>query len=86
MTLFDLHWTCATAFDGSTKDSIASQRYVTPREFAVNNVTLRNVAPLYNSLDTIAKVQMAVIYPPYPPNSPHSPCRYSVFKLVYYLN
>ena len=27
------------------KDSIASQRYVTPREFAVNNVTLRNVAP-----------------------------------------
>ena len=28
-----------------TKDTIASQRYVTPREFAVNNVTLRNGAP-----------------------------------------
>ena len=27
------------------KDSIASQRYVTPREFPVNNVTLCNVAP-----------------------------------------
>ena len=35
---------------GSIKDSIASQRYATPRDFAVNSVTLRKWRHLIKSV------------------------------------
>ena len=41
--LFDL-------FNGLIKDSIASQRYATPRDFAVNSLTLRKWRHLIKSV------------------------------------
>ena len=78
----DLNIISARAYSGVTKDSIPSQRYITPRAFAVNNVTLPNVAPsiLYrvrvhifghNSKGSNDRLQQRS----YIPLSPYSHCR-----------